>query len=293
MIMIISHDGMDLDVDLYRAADEIPTRCCPLVGVDTRPPDPSHGDGDSPRPAVLVLPGGGFREHTEHDGEGYARWLNRLGLHAVVLRYKLVPDPFPLALQQARSALTALRAGALLEVVDPDHVGLIGASAGGLLAGLLATGAVLPDEDVTESGRRPDFHIQSYGLVDLRLIPDGAVEALLGDKIGWRDALSPVTHVDAETSPTFVWATAQDPPGLPNALEWARVLAEHDVPVELRASVEMRRAAMEVPMRSSGAQHQGFAPAMPQCPFSAGNAVLERVYWEHDDDGTAGATLLR
>ncbi|MGB3185722.1 MAG: alpha/beta hydrolase [Ornithinimicrobium sp.] len=211
MIVVISHLGVDLDLDLY----------------------PLHSSG-RPHPAVLVLPGGGFREHAEHDGQGYAQWLNSIGLQAAVLNYQLLPDPFPLALAQSRAALDALRRGLLMADVDADKVGVIGSSAGGLLAGLLATGVnQLAEGGALPSTRRPDFHIQCYGLADLELIPASAVEALLGDKIGWRDELSPARHVDDATSPTFVWATASDPPGLPNALEGARVLAAHDVPVEL------------------------------------------------------------
>lgn len=208
--MIISHHPVDLDLDLY-----------PL------PKESRH------RPAVLVLPGGGFREHTEHDGQGFAHWLNRMGLHAVVLKYQLVPDPFPLALAQSRAALDALRSGVLMANVDASQVGVIGSSAGGLLAGLLATGVTLSAEEAPHLTGHPDFHIQSYGLADLALLPPSAVEALLGDNIGWRDELSPAQHVDDATPPTFVWATASDPPGLPNALEWARALATHDIPVEL------------------------------------------------------------
>lgn len=208
--MIISHLGVDLDLDLY----------------------PLHSKS-GPSPAALVLPGGGFREHTEHDGQGIARWLNSIGLQAAVLKYQLVPDPFPQALVQSRTALEALRSGLLMADTDAGQVGVIGSSAGGLLAGLLATGVTLSAEGTPLAPRRPDFHIQCYGLADLALIPDSAVEALLGDKIGWRDELSPARHVDDGTSPTFVWATAGDPPGLPNALEWARVLSVHDVPVEL------------------------------------------------------------
>ena len=187
---------------------------------------------DGPRPGVLVLPGGGFREHTRHDGEGYARWFARLGITAVVLRYRLRPDPFPLALEQARAAFAALREGRLSPRIDDAKVGVIGSSAGGLLAGLLATNARPPIAPGRPSAR-PAFHIQSYGLADLGLLPDGAVAALLGDKRHLAAELSPVHHIDEETSPSFIWATAQDPPGLPNALEWARVLAAHDVPTEL------------------------------------------------------------
>jgi len=210
MIVIISHYGVDLDLDLY----------------------PLQSRGRT-HPAVLVLPGGGFREHTQHDGQGYAHWLNRIGVHAAVLKYELVPDPFPMALVQSRAALDALRCGLMLANVDANQVGVIGSSAGGLLAGLLATGATLSAEETPPPARRPNFHIQSYGLADLALIPPSAVEALLGDNIGWADELSPSRHVDGATSPTFVWATAGDPPGLPNALEWARALAGHDVPFEM------------------------------------------------------------
>lgn len=74
------HDEVELDIDVY----------------------PVESPG---MPAVLILPGGGFREHTAHDGAGYAHWFNTIGFNAVVLRYQLRPDPFPLALQQARAAL--------------------------------------------------------------------------------------------------------------------------------------------------------------------------------------------
>lgn len=191
-------------------------------------------------PALLVLPGGGFREHTAHDGEGYARWLNSIGLGAVVLRYRLGPDPFPDALQQARSALAALQDGELLAGADRTRIGVIGSSAGGLLAGLLATGAVLSFEEPLARVPRPMFHVQSYGVADLGLLPAGAVAGLLGDHVERAVELSPVTHVDERTAPTFVWTTAQDAPGLPNALAWARVLAGHGVRVELHVYPEGR-----------------------------------------------------
>ena len=211
----ITHDGVHLDVDLY-----------PVSGVGS--------------PAALVLPGGGFREHTGHDGAGYARWFNSIGFGAVVLRYRLRPDPFPLAVQQARAALDALQCSVLLPGTDGSRVGVIGSSAGGLLAGLLATGAVLSSERPSDHVPRPRFHIQSYGLADLSLLPRAAVEELLGNSAHLARALSPITHIDAHTASTFVWSTAQDGPGLPNALAWTQALADHEVPVELHIFPEGR-----------------------------------------------------
>lgn len=210
---ILTHEDVTLDVDVYPA---------PVAD----------------RPGVLILPGGGFREHTEHDGAGYAHWLNGLGLGTVVLRYRLRPDPFPLALQQARVALEAMQRSRLLPDADPERIGVIGSSAGGLLAGLLATGAVLSIEPPRPSPPRPAFHVQSYGIADLGLLPEEAVSALLGERAHLSAELSPVNHIDALTPPSFVWTTATDPPGLPNALAWGKGLAEHEVPLELHVYPE-------------------------------------------------------
>lgn len=205
---VVRHNGVDLQVDIY-----------PVAAANA--------------PAVLVLPGGGFRELTQHDGRGYALWLNSIGIGAVVLHYRLQPRPFPFAVQQARTALDALQQSVLLPNADSERIGVIGSSAGGLLAGLLATQAVLSIESEPRRVPAPRFHIQSYGLADLRLLPPSAVDALLRNDAHLIDELSPVTHVDEHTAPTFIWTTAQDGPGLPNALAWAQTLADHEVPVEL------------------------------------------------------------
>jgi acetyl esterase/lipase len=180
-----------------------------------------------------VLPGGGFRIHAEHEGEGYARWLSGLGVHAFVLRYRLLPHRFPAPLQDARAALDHIRRGGHGLDVDPARVGVIGSSAGGHLAGLLLAGTVLSVEDPVEDPPRPDFAVLAYALADLDLLPDEAVAGLLGDLLPLRGELSPARHLDDRACPTFVWATAEDPPGLPNALAWTQALADAGAPVEL------------------------------------------------------------
>ncbi|GAA4897153.1 acetyl esterase/lipase [Stackebrandtia albiflava] len=184
-----------------------------------------------PRPSILVLPGGAYREHPPHEGEGYARWLAGIGLHAFVLHYRLLPERLPAPLEDTRAGLAYIRDGD--HGLDTGPVGVIGSSAGGHLAGLVMTGTVLSTENGVVDPPRPDFAILAYALADLDLLPPVAVEGLLGDLVSLKDELSPARHVDASVCPTFVWATAQDPPGLPNALEWARALAEAGAPVEL------------------------------------------------------------
>jgi len=185
------------------------------------------------RPAVLVLPGGGFRVHTEHEGEGYARWLSGIGVHAFVLRYRLLPSQFPAPLQDARAGLEHIRRGEHGLAVEPGRVGVIGSSAGGHLAGLLLAGTVLSIEDQVGDPPRPDFAVLAYAVADLDLLPDEAVAALLGDLLALKGELSPARNLDGRACPTFVWTTAQDPPGLPNALAWTQALADVGAAVEL------------------------------------------------------------
>ncbi len=78
----------------------------------------------------------------------------------------------------------------------------------------------------------------AYALADLALLPEAAVAALLGDLVGLADELSPARHLDGAVGPTFVWATAQDGPGLPNALAWTQALADAGAPVELHVYPE-------------------------------------------------------
>jgi acetyl esterase/lipase len=197
-------------------------------------PYPAGAGFPGARPAVLVLPGGGYRYHPEHEGHGYARWLSRIGLHAFVFEYPLPSDqPFPAPLQACRDVLSWIRSGEHGLETDPGSVGVIGSSAGGHLAGLLATGATMTVEALPQAPPRPDFAILAYGLADLNLLPDAPVSFVLGGRMELRDELSPVRHVDEHTCRMFLWATAEDPPGFPNALAFASALFTAKVPVEL------------------------------------------------------------
>jgi len=102
------------------------------------------GDGKTPAPVVLVLPGGGFR-YVVIDKEGHevARWLNAQGIAAAVLKYRTV-DPNAerswssflslLAEGDAARAIRLLRHNAAAWKIDPDRIGLLGFSAGGTMA---------------------------------------------------------------------------------------------------------------------------------------------------------------
>ncbi|MBS6355127.1 alpha/beta hydrolase, partial [Oscillibacter sp.] len=88
------------------------------------------------RPAVLVLPGGGYALCSDREAEPIAMAYLAQGFHAFVLRYTVGTgfDPFPSALAEAEQALETLRSHAADWRLDPERVAAVGFSVGGHLA---------------------------------------------------------------------------------------------------------------------------------------------------------------
>ena len=195
------------------------------------------------RPAMLVLPGGGYTRHAPHEGEPVAAWLAGLGIHAVVLRYRVAPHRHPAPLDDAREALAWIRGGDHGLEVDADRLGVLGFSAGGHLAASLAN-----------EPRPPDLSILGYPVISFLDEPhEGSVAALLGPGADAerRAAHSADRHVSAGTPPAFLWHTAEDaavPVG--HSLRYTAALAAVGVPVELHVF-------------PSGRHGLGLAPDLP------------------------------
>src|SRR5690606_3289820 len=80
---------------------------------------------------IIVLPGGGYGRHAEHEAAPVAEWLASLGLAASVFRYPVL-TPHPAVLDAVRGEVRRVRkAGA-------RRVGVLGFSAGGHAAGHVA-----------------------------------------------------------------------------------------------------------------------------------------------------------
>lgn len=158
--------------------------------------------------AVVICPGGGF--HTlSINSEGYdvAKWLNKQGVACFVLKYRLAHsltnDPvkelvakmsqkdfpkqvapvIPLAIADARAALTFVREHASEYHVSPQRIGIMGFSAGGTLAGAAAFNYT--------AANKPDFDAPIYAYVPPELlskIPDDAppmfIAAATDDQLG-------------------------------------------------------------------------------------------------------------
>lgn len=93
----------------------------------------------TPTPAVLWIHGGGW-ERGDKNGNSGAQLLADSGFVSASLFYRLSGEsPFPADIEDCKCAIRFLRANADRYGIDPHHIGVAGASAGGHLAELVAT----------------------------------------------------------------------------------------------------------------------------------------------------------
>jgi acetyl esterase/lipase len=170
---------------------------------------------------MIVLPGGGYATHTQHEAEPIVGWLNELGVAATVFRYPLMArHPAPL-----NAVLTEIRR---LRDAGSEHIGLIGFSAGGHVAGLAA---LAPSADPYPA---VDFAVLGYAITSMQTEtyrPSRLI--LLGEDA--TPELRKATSLDALVTPSappfFIWHTAEDiyvPPE--HTYRLAASLATHEVP---------------------------------------------------------------
>ncbi|MEU3917263.1 alpha/beta hydrolase [Streptomyces sp. NPDC029004] len=170
---------------------------------------------------VIVLPGGGYEVHAEHEAQPVVDWLDGLGLEASVFRYPLnARHPVPLVALQ-----TEIRR---LRDKGADTIGVVGFSAGGHLAGMAALAG---DADERTSVQ---FAVLSYAITSTetetyrpsRLVLLGADASPDLRRSTSLDAL-----VTPSAPPFFLWHTAEDsyvPPE--HTYRLAAALAADNVP---------------------------------------------------------------
>ena len=194
--------------------------------------------------AVVVCPGGGYGALAiGHEGKDPAEFLNKLGVAAFVLQYRIAPRyHHPAPIQDAQRALRMVRSRAKEWNLDPHKIGIWGFSAGGHLASTAAThfddGKPNADDPIEKVGCRPDFAILCYPVITLEepYCHKGSRDNLLGKNPDPKllESLCNDKHVTDKTPPTFLFHTNADAGVVPeNSVLFYLALRKAKVPAEL------------------------------------------------------------
>ncbi|NJC41610.1 acetyl esterase/lipase [Brevundimonas alba] len=147
---------------------------------------PARANGAS----LLLIPGGGYKwAVVDKEGLDCARVFAAAGVTCFVLRYRLPGDGWAAGadapLQDAQRALRLVRARAAADGLDPGRVAVLGASAGGHLAGMLTArrDATYATVDAADGASfRPDLSILLYPVATMAdpFVHAGSRRELLG-----------------------------------------------------------------------------------------------------------------
>lgn len=216
-------DGKDPTLELY-----LPTNLAEM------------GRQDLLRPAVLILPGGGYCFCSTREAEPLSLQFLPQGYNAFVLTYSVDNRHFPTQLIEVAAALELIHENAAHWHVDTAHIALMGSSAGGHLAAHYANAYDCPEvRAVFPESKAINASILSYPVItgDMALTHQGSIINVSGSEQPTReqqDFFSCEKLVTRRTPPAFLWHTAPDDcVPVQNSLLYAAALAANQVPFEL------------------------------------------------------------
>ena len=165
------------------------------------------------RPAVLVIPGGGYRMCSDREADPVALAYLQKGYQAFILRYSVgEAAAWPNPLTDYEQAMELIRSRAGEWNLYPDKIAVVGFSAGGHLA---ASGAVM--------GRnRPNAAVLGYAVLQ-----EETVRRYVGNAPGL------IGRVDTGMCPCFLFAARTDNVvPIENTVKFLQALTEKEVPYE-------------------------------------------------------------
>jgi len=193
--------------------------------------------------AVVICPGGGYWiEAIEHEGTQIAEFLQKNGVAGIVLKYRLPYGNPEIPLMDAQRAIRLVRSKAKEWNIDPDKIGIAGASAGGHLASTAGThfdsGDPKSGDPLARLSCRPDFMLLLYPVVTFKEEWGhmGSRKNLIGPGNDWKmvEEYSNELQVTADTPPAFL-VLADDDKSVPprNSIEFYLAMKKFGIPAEM------------------------------------------------------------
>lgn len=202
-----------------------------------------HSKGaKKPSPAILLIPGGGYKHISGHGA--YLQFFQGHPVRFFAMKYRLPVHGYrhPAPLQDAKRAVATLRANAKKWGIDPNRIMVVAFSSGGHVASTLAThydeGDPKAADPIDRFSSRPDALALLCPVISMKNHPHRpSVARLLGPNPDPKliDDLSNELQVDAKTPPALLLHAKDDglvPPE--NSILFHKALKKAGVKTELR-----------------------------------------------------------
>lgn len=198
-------------------------------------------DDEKIRPAMIVVPGGGYCMVVNSEGEPVVDEFYKRGMNVFVLTYTTdITTSVPLKMQPMNDisrAIRLIRSRAMEFKINENKVGICGFSAGGHLCASISNhyeDVKDVDPKLDEISNRPDIVVLSYPVITSgKFTHEYSIISLLGFDADPKDKeyFSLEKQVTSKTPPTFVWQTVTDDlVPVENSLLYAEALRENGVP---------------------------------------------------------------
>ena len=181
---------------------------------------------------LLMCPGGGYSGVAiGHEGNALAAPLNDVGITVAVLKYRMPNGHYQVPAEDVSRAFEILMENSSEFGINPERIGIGGASAGGHLASTVAT-------HKTSDSFIPAFQFLLYPVISMEegVTHQGSRDNLLGLEPSEElvNYYSNQLQVTPETPPAFI-ALSGDDMVVPvkNSLDYIQALTDNGIPVSL------------------------------------------------------------
>jgi acetyl esterase/lipase len=185
--------------------------------------EPAGSDSGRPRPAVILIHGGGWTSFDKSTMRPLAQFLALAGFVEVPVDYRLFHDVstrWPAQLDDVQRAVRWLRANASKYNVEPNHIGAYGHSSGAQLALLLGMVDTRDNSDpaLAKYSSKVQAVVDTSEPINFTVHQDDDGAKFFDEFLGgdynthpeiWRDA-SPIFHVSKSNSPNLIIHGTQD-----------------------------------------------------------------------------------
>jgi acetyl esterase/lipase len=173
---------------------------------------------DKPLPMIVWVHGGAWLAGSK-EGAGPALAFVRKGYAVASINYRLSQHArFPAQIEDCKAAIRWLRANAKSYGLDPDHIGVWGASAGGHLVALLGTSGDVKDLEGKDGPADQSSRVQAvvdwFGPTDVTKMggshdgPDSPESKLLGGPVQENrekaERANPIAYVSNDDPPFLI-----------------------------------------------------------------------------------------